>query len=168
MADCPNCQWMDFTLRTYRDYSHNGGIINLIFTWYTLCRVMIRPINSKVRRRSSPLQVNQDEYLLPPSKVPRVYTLWSPHQRLSTLSLLDLFGSSQDIEAKAKCLCYESQVRFTFRYNNLHDMTNSITEISEVRVQLLEWRVTLHLNVWQYMYRCGETVANATLSPSTW
>ena len=31
-------------------------------------------------------------------------------------------------------------------YSNLHDVTNSITEIPQVRVQLLEWQVTLHLS----------------------
>ena len=30
---------------------------------------------------------------------------------------------------------------------NLHDMTNSIIEISDVGMQLLEWLVTLHLYV---------------------
>ena len=33
-------------------------------------------------------------------------------------------------------------------YSNLPDMTTSITEISEVTVQLLEWWVTLHLCIY--------------------
>ena len=36
-------------------------------------------------------------------------------------------------------------------------MTNSITEISEVSMQLLEFRVTLHLHVWQYAQGSGCT-----------
>ena len=43
---------------------------------------------------------------------------------------------------------------------------NSIMEISEVGVQLPEWRVTPHLYVWQFTYKCGETVAHTTYLPN--
>ena len=33
----------------------------------------------------------------------------------------------------------------------LHDVTNSVTEIPEVGVQLSEWQVTVHFYVWQYV-----------------
>ena len=43
-----------------------------------------------------------------------------------------LTGSSQKFGARAKCLfCLESHVWFIFVYSNLHDMTNSVTEISQ-------------------------------------
>ena len=42
-------------------------------------------------------------------------------------------------------------------------MTNSMIEISEVEVQLPEWRVALYLNVWRY----GETVAHAAFLLNT-
>lgn len=63
-----------------------------------------------------------------------------------------------------------SEIKFhvtaTFSYSNLHDVTNSITEIPEVGVQLPEWWITLLLYVRQYVcltvIYSGETVAHAT------
>ena len=43
------------------------------------------------------------------------------------------------------------------------DMTNSVTEIPEVRVQLPKWHVTLHLYV-QHYEQCGGMVVHATIS----
>ena len=40
-------------------------------------------------------------------------------------------------------------------YSNLHDVVSSIPEIPEVRVQLSEWRATLHLCVGQYVQVWG-------------
>ena len=61
----------------------------------------------------------------------------APDQRLSTLSLLTFLVvvSIQIAVAKAKCfLGYkEFHVRFTFSCSNLCDMTNSMTEICEVK-----------------------------------
>ena len=45
-------------------------------------------------------------------------------------------------------LCRWSHVTITFGCSNFHDMTNCITEIPEVGIQLPEWGVTLHL----YLY----------------
>ena len=51
-----------------------------------------------------------------------------------------LIGSSQNTGTYTECLlCYESHVKVTFRCSNLHDMTNSIFEITGVRVQLPEF-----------------------------
>ena len=48
-----------------------------------------------------------------------------------------LTGPSQNIGAKAKCLFrWECHVRIAFRFGNLYDVTNSLTEIPEVGVQL--------------------------------
>ena len=41
-------------------------------------------------------------------------------------------------------------------YSNIHEMTNSIIEIPEVRVQQQEWRVTLHLYVREYVQVWGD------------
>ena len=38
-----------------------------------------------------------------------------------------------------------------FSHSNLHDLTNSVIEISEVGVQLPQWQTTLHLYVLQYV-----------------
>ena len=38
-------------------------------------------------------------------------------------------------------------------------MTNSTAEIPEVDVQLAQWRVTLHVYVWQYKVQVWENVA---------
>ena len=52
--------------------------------------------------------------------------------------------TSQSVGAKAKCLsCSESHVRIIFSYSNLHNMTNSIVEIPEVKVQWTGWQVAL-------------------------
>ena len=62
-----------------------------------------------------------------------------------------------------------THVRTTLSCSDLHDVTNSITEIPQVGVPLSELRVKLHLyvrecvqvwgNICMYdsMYRCGET-----------
>ena len=44
-------------------------------------------------------------------------------------------------------LCSGSKVKITFSYSNVHDTTESILEISEVRLQQPECRVTLPLYV---------------------
>ena len=62
----------------------------------------------------------------------------------------------------------ESHVRITFSYCNLHDMTNSMTEIPKVGEQLPEWLVPLHLYMTAYMYRCREKAAHRTISPNIW
>ena len=73
---------------------------------------------------------------------------FSPSQRLLICHYWHLNDSSQNMRAKAKCLlCLESRVKATFSYSNLHDMTNSLLDISEVTVQLQEWRATLNLSV---------------------
>ena len=54
------------------------------------------------------------------------------------------------------CFCWEFHVRITFSYFCLHDLTNSVTEISEGGRQL----------IYDSMYKCGETVAHATFSPN--
>ena len=60
-----------------------------------------------------------------------------------------LIGSSQNIGDTAKCLLCKSLDRITFSYDNLHDMTHSVIEISKVGVQLPEWWTSLCLYVWQ-------------------
>ena len=45
-------------------------------------------------------------------------------------------------------------------YSHLREMTNSIIEISEVGVQLPEWRITLHLYTYGSMNRYGEIAAH--------
>ena len=54
------------------------------------------------------------------------------------------------LKQKSLLCIYESHVRITSIYSNLHDLPNSITEIPEVRVQVSQWQVTLRLCVWQY------------------
>ena len=44
-------------------------------------------------------------------------------------------------------LCIEVHVRITFSYSLLHDITNSITEIPEVGVQLPKWWLKLQMYV---------------------
>ena len=79
--------------------------------------------------------------------------------------LLSLF---RRLGLKITCsLCVELHARITIACSNLHhDITDSITEISWVEVQLpgnaaLECRPTVG-----GMYRCGETAAHATFSPN--
>ena len=55
-----------------------------------------------------------------------------------------------------------------FSYGNSHDMISFIIEIPEVEVQLLEWRVTLHLYVSQYdRTRVGKQLHTLSSHPST-
>ena len=42
-------------------------------------------------------------------------------------------------------------VSINFSYSKFHDTTDSINEIPEVGVQLMEWLVTLCLHAWQYV-----------------
>ena len=58
-----------------------------------------------------------------------------------------------------------SNVRITSSYSNRHEITNSVIEIPEGRVQPPELQVTLHLSV-HSLYGCGETAAHATFSPN--
>ena len=46
---------------------------------------------------------------------------------------------------------YHARITFSFSCSNLHDMTNSITEIPEVREQLAKCPVTLHLYLRQHV-----------------
>ena len=52
------------------------------------------------------------------------------------------------------------RVRITFR--NVHDMTNSVTEIPAVRVQLRKWLEMLHSYRWQYVQVSWEIAVHAT------
>ena len=46
-------------------------------------------------------------------------------------------------------------VSINFSYSKFHDTTDSIIEIPEVGVQLMEWLVTLCLHAWQYVQVWG-------------
>ena len=60
--------------------------------------------------------------------------------------------SDQNVVPIAKSLlCSASHVWIIFTYNNLPDMPNTTTEISEAEGQLREWQVTLHLYVQQHV-----------------
>ena len=63
-----------------------------------------------------------------------------------------LLAPARTLRAKAKCLFYEVPLQDYFRAKNiLYDVTNSITEIPKVGVQLPEQWVTLHLHVAQVL-----------------
>ena len=46
-------------------------------------------------------------------------------------------------------------VSINFSYSKSHDTTDSITEIPEAGVQLMEWLVTLCMDAWQYIQVWG-------------
>ena len=54
------------------------------------------------------------------------------------------FCSCDVFRALINSLVSEFRVKITFSYSELHDKTNSVTEIPEVGMQLPEWRATLH------------------------
>ena len=88
------------------------------------------------------------------------------------------------------CFTSTSTLMMLSGYSNLHNTKNSIIEISETGLQLLEWEVALQLYVWWYvpvwgkscvwwyapvwgkshvcggMHQCGETVVCMVVCPS--
>lgn len=64
--------------------------------------------------------------------------------------------------AKFTCIWDYFQLLVTF----IHDVTDSITEIPNVGVQLLEWSLTLCLREWQYVHNGGERVEPTLFLPS--
>ena len=69
-------------------------------------------------------------------------------------------GFSQNVGAKGKCLvCDEFRERITFSSSHFHDVTNSISEVSAVGVQLPDRRVTLRMYLWQYVQVWGNCCA---------
>ena len=69
-----------------------------------------------------------------------------------------LSDSSQNTGAKAKCL-----LRFSYSY--LYDMTNCVTEIPNVRVQVPGWRA-MYSCIYGGPYRSGEMAVHTTFSPN--
>ena len=60
-----------------------------------------------------------------------------------------LFSLSKNSELKQNVCCIISPMSESVLAIDLHDITNSIPEIPEVRVQLLEWQAPMHLHVGQ-------------------
>ena len=51
-------------------------------------------------------------------------------------------------------------------YSDLYDMTNSIIQIPEIRMQLSEGRATLHLHVRQYVHCVGKRLHTLDSHPT--